>query len=467
MQANDSKNGDLEVEYTGKPLSGWGGTVAFFRFIERLGAYEYLKAGLPDGRTSPNQVKPVDMVKGFLCSVVSGARRFAHVDRVREDAVLGKILKAGRLPSADTLRRYLSGFTEAQRDRLSEVLGQLSGTLLATEFTSDILDLDSTVISRFGMQEGSTRGYQPVHHGRRSHHPYLAMFAKSKSIFHSRLRPGSAATQNGSVAFFEEIFARLPAGFKIELLRADSGFLSVAFLEALEQKEVPYLIAMSKTSSLLGQIAGITTWVKATDERQEIGELRYHPSHWHSPRRVIAVRRPVAPSATDQLTLVKVTKYEYAALVTNSETMTLQDAVDSYRGRGDCENRIKELKYDYNVTGFCLQSFTGTDVAFRLICFLHNLVSVFRRSILLDQTLTLATIRNSIFVVGAQIGSSGRKQILRLGLIQPWREAYQLLLDRIDAAPISTAAQFAKYLTSDAYRVPTPWKKRTPNLVPA
>jgi hypothetical protein len=464
MQTNDNKNGEWRVEYTGKPLSGWGGTVAFFRFIEKLGVYEQLRAGLPNGRTSPNQVQPVDIVKGFLCSVLSGARRFAHVDRIREDLVLGRILKAARLPSADTLRRYLSGFAEAQVETLCDVLTRLDGAILVRDFISDILDLDSTVIGRFGTQEGSTRGYQPVHHGRRSHHPYLAMLAKSKMIIHSRLRPGSAATQNGSVAFFHEIFKRLPAGFRIELLRADSGFLSVSFLEALEEKEVPYLIAMRMTSSLLAQCAGITTWVRAADERQEIGELRYHPSQWKAPRRIIVARKIVGTSPTDQLTLVKVPQYEYAAWVTNSETITGQEGVDLYRGRGDCENRIKELKYDYNVTGFCLQSFTGTDVAFRLICFLHNLVSAFRRCILLDPSLTLATIRNSIFVVGAQIGSSGRKQILRLGLIRPWREAYQKLLDRIDDIQLSTAAQLAKYLISDVYQAPTAWKKRKPNF---
>jgi hypothetical protein len=262
------------------------------------------------------------------------------------------------------------------------------------------------------------------------------------------------------VEFFEELFSRLPEGFQIRYLRADSGFLSVNFLEALEAKRVPYLIAMKNSASLLTHCGGITTWVPADDGRQEIGEFRYHPSQWEQPRRVVVVRRRQPSSKDGQLTLPQTTLYEYSGIVTNDETLSLQEAVDLYRGRGDCENRIKELKNDYNITGFCLQSFTGTEIAFRLICFLHNLVSAFRRMILRDSTLTLGTIRARVFVVGAQLGTSARKVILRLGLTRKWREAYEVLLKRIDPSSLSTAPQLSNYLNSNAYQAPTPWKKR-------
>ena len=41
----------LEVRYTGKPVSGWGGLVAVMRYLENLGVGQVLAQALPDGRT--------------------------------------------------------------------------------------------------------------------------------------------------------------------------------------------------------------------------------------------------------------------------------------------------------------------------------------------------------------------------------------------------------------------------------
>jgi hypothetical protein len=41
----------LEVRYTDKPVSGWGGLVAVQRYLEKRGVAEVLVQALPDGRT--------------------------------------------------------------------------------------------------------------------------------------------------------------------------------------------------------------------------------------------------------------------------------------------------------------------------------------------------------------------------------------------------------------------------------
>jgi hypothetical protein len=46
----------LEVRYTDKPVSGWGGLVTVMRYLERRDVGEVLAQALPDGRTSPNQI---------------------------------------------------------------------------------------------------------------------------------------------------------------------------------------------------------------------------------------------------------------------------------------------------------------------------------------------------------------------------------------------------------------------------
>ena len=56
----------LELRYTGKPVSGWGGLLAVMRYLEARGVRRVLQNALPDGRTSPNQIPVVDLVLTFF-----------------------------------------------------------------------------------------------------------------------------------------------------------------------------------------------------------------------------------------------------------------------------------------------------------------------------------------------------------------------------------------------------------------
>jgi hypothetical protein len=89
--------------------------------------------------------------------------------------------------------------------------------------------------------------------------------------------------------------------------------------------------------------------------------------------------------------------------------------------RAESENRIKELKEDFGADGFCLQSFDGTETAFRLICFLFNLMADFKREVTRDQAHRLSTLRMQVLVIGAILGREGRYTVLRLGLRDRWR----------------------------------------------
>ena len=70
MQGKSSAFGgaatSLEVRYTGKPVSGWGGLVAVMRYLEKRGIRQVLTHALPDGRTSPNQIPVVEVVLAYV-----------------------------------------------------------------------------------------------------------------------------------------------------------------------------------------------------------------------------------------------------------------------------------------------------------------------------------------------------------------------------------------------------------------
>ena len=166
MQSNGSAFGgsatSLEVRYTGKPVSGWGGLVAVMRYLEKRGVRQVLAQALPDGRTSPNQIPVLDIALALFATVLTGGRRFAHLERLRTDYVVQAILGVARMPSAMTLTRYFGGLVRSQIEHLSEVLSQFGLRRLRAPALGAVLDLDSTVFQRYGRQQGSLKGYNPT-----------------------------------------------------------------------------------------------------------------------------------------------------------------------------------------------------------------------------------------------------------------------------------------------------------------
>ena len=116
-----------------------------------------------------------------------------------------------------------------------------------------------------------------------------------------------------------------------------------------------------------------------------------------------------------------VREYRYAALVTD---LPLADAEvwRSYRGRADCENRIKELKYDFGADSFCLRDFWATEACLNMAMIAYNLMSLFRqvamrasvkrKGVEVELQNTLRTLRYKLFAKAGYTGvTSGRKLI--------------------------------------------------------
>ena len=388
--------------------------------------------------------------------MLTGGRRYAHAERLRTDEVVQAILGMVRMPSAMTLTRYFGGMVRSQVEHLSVVLGQFVFGQLKRPPLGETLDLDSTVFERYGRQEGSLKGYKPRKHGRPSHHPLLAILAEAKLVLHAWLRSGNTASARGVRAFLAETLARWPQDFRLYAVRADSGFFLSEFLEELERRTLPYVIAVRLNPLLRRAVAAIGQWQPCAPGL-EAGETTYCAHGWSAPRRLVVVRELLdeRPEARGRQ-LLEVPGYTFQVLVTTLS----HDPVTTWRfynSRAESENRIQELKEDFGADGFCLQSFDGTEAAFRLICFLFNLMADFKREVTQDQAPRLSTLRTQVLVIGAILGREGRHTVLRLGLRERWRHRFATLLERIAALAISTVVQFTDYSRNPP---PRPWKPR-------
>jgi hypothetical protein len=111
-----------------------------------------------------------------------------------------------------------------------------------------------------------------------------------------------------------------------------------------------------------------------------------------------------------------------------------QEVWRTYRGRSDCENRIKELKYDFAADSFCLNNFFATEACLNTVMMAYNLMSLFRQAALKSSVIesggkdvqrTLQTLRYKLFAKAGYITTEGRKNVLKLAIAMRQREWFE------------------------------------------
>jgi hypothetical protein len=340
---------------------------------------------------------------------------------VRFDETLRTIFGLAEVPSVSTFTRFFRRFDRRQVD---EVFGHLSrwfwDRLSAQTWT---IDLDSSVLTRYGHQEGSTRGYNPRRRGKKSHHPLMAFAAECRMVVTAWLRPGNTTDGCNVENFFGEVLATLGERHRIGLVRGDSGFCIGTLFDLLEEKKIDYIVVARMLGTLKRQIAGLQSWVEI-DPGVAVAECEYYAEGWSKPRRVVAVRYRLQDRPQGQM-LLEVPGYSYAVYVT-SLRLPPEQVRRLYLGRADSENRIKELLQDFAMSGFASQKFWATEAAFRMALCAYNLMSLFRQALLgAASKHTLSTLRVQCFAIGASLGRSANKQLLRLGLSPPRRRWFE------------------------------------------
>ena len=415
----------IEITFTDKPVTPWGGLTLFSGLARQIGLEQALREALPFQLTSPNATDPVEIVLAFMAGVLAGSRRFAHVERLRWDEGVRQILGLNRFVSDTTLARFFRRFTAGTVTQVFESLMRWQSSLIA--LNEDILDLDSSIMERYGKQEGAFLGFNPKKHRRPSHHPLIATLGKRPWVVHAWLRSGNTTSASNAEQFLEETLAMLPSLASIRYLRADSGFGVDPFLSRVEEKKLVYTIAARFTRGLKNLTAGVTNW-RELEPGIEVSEVMFQAHGWKRSRRVVLIRqRAKDRDFVRGRELFDDHAYLYQGILT-TRTDAPEEVWRFYRKHAEIETKIRELKWDYGVDGFAQKRFFATEAAFRLVCVTYNLISLLQEKIGQQGYQTLGTLRAQLLTCGAVVGGDGRKTVLRLSLAGPWRERFERAL---------------------------------------
>jgi NADH:ubiquinone oxidoreductase subunit len=427
-----------EVQFIDHELTSWGGVAILKKMIDQSGFMSYLeRLPLPE-QGSNRGYSPVQLFIQFMSAVWCGAERYAHLDITRLDCSLQRLYGWKKMPEHKAFERY---FRKFDIPICHAIFGSLYRWFFNNlKFDNFTLDIDSSVITRYGDQEGSAKGYNRHKPGRKSQHPILAFVADIEMVANFWLRSGDAHTANNFKAFLEETLSFLQDK-KIGLLRLDSGFYSKEIFDYLENRDtsIDYIVAVPIYVTVQRKIANLKTWLKIENDI-EISEFDYQAEDWQQPRRMITVRQKVAtrPKATGkQLRLfeddIEINGYRYSCYITSLK-LSPADVWRLYRQRANCENRIKELKYDYGLDKMNQTSFDGTEASLMLMTIAYNFLSLFKQLIVGGNVRNrLKTLRHKILAIPAIVEQSDNKTIVKMALHMNRRTWIDKLCRQIDS----------------------------------
>jgi hypothetical protein len=403
--------------------------------LGRMGLLEAVRERLPFRYRSNHSSQPEHILLAFWLGVVAGARRFAHLQMLRCDRALQELCGVKRFPTDDTVRNFFGRFGPAEVATFFPSLWRWLFQLQPARHC--LLDLDSTILQRFGAQEGAVRGYNPTRRFGPSHRPLLAFVSAPVLVLHGWLRSGNAADNRGAVEFLTEALPTVPPNWTIGGVRADSAFFDQKLLEFLEEKQLPYTIVVRRRGSIQQRVHGVTEWT-AVDARTAVGEFTWQMPTWSRPRRFVVVRLRLADPKEERL--LAVPGYEFRVFVTNRSEKP-EWLWRHYDQRAAIEPRFSELKADLAADDFCLRKFFPTEAAFLSVLFVFNLLSVLQSLDAPDDAVQRrpATLRQSLLVCGAIAGRSGHKFVLYLSSAWGGLTTRKPLLDKIRAAVFPTS----------------------------
>lgn len=354
------------------------------------------------------------MLLALVYPIILGLDRIEAASFLRSNGTFQYLTGLPAFPDPQTLRRFLLNAPTTSWQHLHRVNDRLLQKFLHLPERRSrlIFDLDGTVVTVFGKQDGAEVGYNPKYRGKRSYNPLLCLEANSSFLWDAELRAGNASPWESSPALLETSFATVPPDIRELRFRADAGFGFQPVLQELEDHDVRYAVVARLTTPLKNALRGLN--YQRANARWELAETEYRAHGWSHARRIVAARRLIE-SEDAHTTLFATGRYLYRAWTTNLP-LTPAGVWHFYEGRAGMEPRIRELREDFALRKIPTASFEANALYLEVIRLAYNLVTAFQRTCLPEswQSYTLQKLRFKLFLLPGELTRPQNRPILRL-----------------------------------------------------
>jgi hypothetical protein len=315
-----------------------------------------------------------------LVGLMGGARSISQCVVLWSDGVLQRVAGWLRIPDESTVGRLFKEVGERHISELETLVHAVRKKVWARALRAGCsciavqcqkwIDVDSSVKTVYGRQQGTAKGYNPHKRGAPSYHPLLAFCTETKEILQGWLRTGSAYTSNGIVEFMKQLLAQLPDYHRI-VFRADSGFFVGALMDLLDAGGHGYLIKVK-----LKGLAQLLARQHRTPVRHQPGweqcEFQYRANDWKQARLFVAVRcRKECADDHPQGELLAIEHYDYFCYVT-TEPLSPWQTHHAYGERATSETWIEEAKSQMGLAHLKTEHFLANAALFQCAVLAYN-----------------------------------------------------------------------------------------------
>jgi len=440
--------------FDGGDITSDAGFLLLAQADHKIGLTQALAAVMVDKRQASKVLHPLPLLlQERIYAIAAGYPDANDGDTLRHDPALK--LACDRRPQSDpplasqpTLSRLENGVNAKQLLRLSLALAQRVIAQLPADTRHVVLDVDASDDACHGQQEFEefnayydTHCYLPL---------YLHVTGEDgrQRLLGVLLRPGKASATRGLRGLLGPavrlLRARLPQVHIV--VRADSGFGSAKVLRLCDGWGVDYVLGLAQNARLQRlstpvQMDACLKYRWAGEGCREFGEFDYKAGSWDQARRVIVKAEITRHELNPRCVVTSLSggspapaASATAASATAARVPTPEEIYLFYGGRGEQENRIKEMKLDVDSGRTSCHRFLANQC--RLLW--HAAAGVLLGAVQAAAgtrwaSAQMGTLRLRLLKVGARVVESSRKVWVHLSSAFPEQGVWGHLYERLGA----------------------------------
>lgn len=368
-------NASTEYETCTERLSPFGGLLAVIKFLDLIEFKQIFNSAYLAPNRKP-KLGHYRMVLGLLMLLFIGFNRLWHFTYIRLDAIICGFFRLDRLPVASTFWRYVDNMGINQGVSLIKTMNALRERMwkqLKLNYNSIDIDIDTTVKTIYGDQQGGRKGHNSQHRGKKGYRPVLCFIAQTREYLLGKLRKGKTMSGQQIAAFIFQIKASLPGCVQHVLLRADGEFFGRESVKAARDCGFDFIIANRRGEPPFD----LDRWYRTKQYKYaQFNSCIYQPNGWDAPCRFVAMRIPKVRPASNtaqpvQCPLFEDDQYTYRVFCTslNGKAHVI---IGQYDKRADVENLVGEAKRE-GLDAVPSAKFKNNYAFFQLVMLAYNI----------------------------------------------------------------------------------------------
>lgn len=401
------KSKKVKTSFDGKKLTKYSGLSPIMKYINKLNLSQQLNDLFPTEMHNATKFSNAQILLTVILASFVGINRFVQIAMFSFDSLVLALLGLTTGLNKDVINVRLKELGQAGAIKLQEHLfGLTTKWLEKSRLTSITLDVDSSVKTVYGNQQGAQVGFNSQKKGAKSYHPVIAFIAETKTVLNSWFRCGSAYTSNGICEFIKQTKAILPATVKNVFFRADSGFFNGALFDLLEDFQWTYLVKVKLKN--LKKLLEKQVWTPLKDGI-DICEFEYQAKSWKKARKLKAIRFIKEHVQADFMgTIQLVPVYDYFCYCSDLD-LNAFELHELYKKRSTSETWIEQVKSQLLAGATLTDNFHANDIMWQLNVLAYNLSVMMRFKFKKFWREEHATFRNWFINVPAQLVTGGHQ----------------------------------------------------------